>query len=395
MENTAATAGKKILRLNLDETPIRLFFEPAKGSVITRPDLTSRQPCRVRMRASKQMRRASFTHVGIICDSTSLQPFLPQVFLGGHSVILQRDVNEVLGDLPANVYLLRKDNHWADVESLAVVVRLVSKAIKQHLGSDYQPVLLLDTFSAHMAERFLRHCRRAGFWVCMVPASTTWLCQPLDTHVFSTYKRQLERAFRRRQIDSTDGRVSTKDVLQIAAAIARRAFAEKKWSAAFDACGFGSAQSRLGGRCSSVAESLGIARPVAQAFDEDIVRSVIPKRRKPLIELLRPQVSQTVLATATASSNRAIATRLSVFGADEVEEPWSKRLRSSAASGSGAQAASVLPPTATASTEAKSWPVAQASQQKQRVPKAVPLLRRRSGSFDSQSGLLHPESGKK
>ncbi len=394
MECRATQSGKTLLRVNLDETAIRLFCEPAKGSVVLRPDWSRREPNRVRMRASKSLRRGSFTHVAAVCDCSSLQPFIPQAFLGGHNVILQRDVNAVLDDLPHNAYLLRKDNGWADQESLAVVLKLLSRAIRTRCGEQVQPALLMDTFAAHLSPAFLRACRRSGFWVIFVPASTTWLLQPLDTHVFASYKRQLERSFRQSQIASADGVVTTQSVLRIAATTARKVFASRKWSAAFDACGFGCNQTRLGSRCAALSEKLHVERPAKPSHDETTVRTVLPKRKKPLMALMAPEFTLSkVAADSAGQTSHAECLPCASTSANE-HVPWSKRLRSSAAIGSGQEIATPSNLQST-SAEGEPCPVAQNSEPKRQVPRAVRLPSANQLVSASQSGHLLPKSGKK
>ena len=54
--------------------------------------------------------------------------------------------------------------------------------------SELQPILLLDTAKMHFSTAVLQACSRTRVWPVLVPASTTWLLQPLDTHAFAAYR---------------------------------------------------------------------------------------------------------------------------------------------------------------------------------------------------------------
>ena len=70
--------GRSVLRLNLDETSVRFWYEPRQG-LRSNSGPTRKTGC-ARQASRGQLRRA-FTHVAIICDDASLQPYMPQVLL--------------------------------------------------------------------------------------------------------------------------------------------------------------------------------------------------------------------------------------------------------------------------------------------------------------------------
>ena len=67
-----------VLRLNLDETSIKFWYEPRMG--LRRPAGEVPRVGFARQASRSQLRRAS-SHIAIICDDTGLQPHLPQVLL--------------------------------------------------------------------------------------------------------------------------------------------------------------------------------------------------------------------------------------------------------------------------------------------------------------------------
>ena len=91
-----APAGKRILRLNLDETRVNYFLKAGLGNI------SMNKHSRPWQRVSKHHLRAGITHVGFICDDTSLQPLLPQVLIVNGATVLKRDMAAVLASLPNN-----------------------------------------------------------------------------------------------------------------------------------------------------------------------------------------------------------------------------------------------------------------------------------------------------
>ena len=69
---------RPVLRLNLDETSVRFWYEPRKGLRRPRGQIPRAGFAR---KASRAQLRKAFSHVAIICDDSSLQPHLPPVLL--------------------------------------------------------------------------------------------------------------------------------------------------------------------------------------------------------------------------------------------------------------------------------------------------------------------------
>ena len=74
-------AGKSFLRINLDETSVCLFQTGGKGTVFVKKS-EGKKP---KQKVSRGKRRCCLTHVGLICDTSKLQPVLPQVIIGSEA----------------------------------------------------------------------------------------------------------------------------------------------------------------------------------------------------------------------------------------------------------------------------------------------------------------------
>jgi hypothetical protein len=85
-----------------------------------------------------------------------------------------------------------------------------------------------------------RSCRRHGVWPLFVPASLTWLLQPLDTHAFALFKRALRMAYLRARAADPSGDVSMQQFLSCVYEAIRVVLQGRRWIVAFENNGFGS-----------------------------------------------------------------------------------------------------------------------------------------------------------
>ena len=224
-------AGKQVLRMNLDETALCLHQGPAHGNVFAAH--------RTAQRTSK--RRAYMTHVAVICDQREVQLTLPQVIIGNECVLPSRQMDALRASCPANVQLVRQKSAWNNAALCAQIVAAIGEAVRPH-ADKYQPVLLFDAAKIHCSKEVALACLKAGIWAIVVPARTTSVLQPLDTHCFQRYKAHL-----RAEYAHARGRTDNKD-LDIGAFLAcvyrtiKVVMQGQRWSKAFDRDGFGARQ---------------------------------------------------------------------------------------------------------------------------------------------------------
>ena len=179
-----APAGRPVLRLNLDETSVRFWYEPRKG---LRRDAGDKPRKGFARQASRAQLRKAFTHVAIICDDTTLQPYLPQVLLVNErtvSVELSRRWTALRG---CNAKLWRGKSAWINEKVFAKILRELGMVLRERAGGR-QAVLLMDAHKVHYSKGALAACRDYDIWPVVIPARMTSMLQPLDTHVFSRFK---------------------------------------------------------------------------------------------------------------------------------------------------------------------------------------------------------------
>ena len=170
-----------------------LTFTHAKGNVMLPDELKfwKQKPCQ---RSDLHERRSFFTHVGIVCADSRIQPLLPQVMFIAANLLTNAQFAALQAELPANVYVKRMKSGWTTKAEHCVILRLLRLVLEPFLG-EHQPILLFDACGVHISDEALEELRMQDLWYIVIPARLTWLLQPLDTHCFLKYKRYLKSHF--------------------------------------------------------------------------------------------------------------------------------------------------------------------------------------------------------
>ena len=151
---------------------------------------------------------------------------------------------------------------------MVYILRLVRVALLPFL-SVYQPIMLFDAAPQHTTPLVLRSSRRMQLWPCVVPAKETFLLQPLDTHVFASFKRCLARLHHSAHVMSVDGEVTFAAFLQCVCQAIEEIVVQRSWAHAFECNGFGVLQAGLSERVRSELGlgGLGIKTDVGRLHD--------------------------------------------------------------------------------------------------------------------------------
>ena len=80
-------AGKTALRLNMDETTLRLFYSAAEGVIASEPIALAGRRGRLAQKATRGQTRGALSLVALLCDDSSIQPRLPQYVIGNETVL--------------------------------------------------------------------------------------------------------------------------------------------------------------------------------------------------------------------------------------------------------------------------------------------------------------------
>ena len=227
--------NQEVLRLNLDETSIRFWYEPRMG--MRRPQRqTPRTGCR--RHASRGQLRKAFTHVAIICDDASLQPHMPQVLLVNERTVTMEQMRRWKPLPGSNAQLWRRPSAWINDKVFAQIVRTLGQVLQKH-AKDRQPILLLDAHQCHFSLNTLAACRAFNIWPVLIPARMTSMLQPLDTHVFSRFKMFLRTYLHQLMLTGANEDLTSEQVIDALLHSIKGVLQRHAWGGAFDKNGFG------------------------------------------------------------------------------------------------------------------------------------------------------------
>ena len=227
--------GRSVLRLNLDETSVRFWYEPRQG-LRSNSGPTRKTGC-ARQASRGQLRRA-FTHVAIICDDASLQPYMPQVLLVNERTVTVEQSRRWTSLPGCNAQLWRAKSAWINDEVFARIIRELGKVLKSRAG-DLQAILLLDAHVCHYCRRTLAACRAYDIWPVIIPARMTSLLQPLDTHVFSRFKMFFRTRLHQLMLTGANKDLTSEQVINALQHSIKGVLQRHAWTSAFDTNGFG------------------------------------------------------------------------------------------------------------------------------------------------------------
>ena len=256
-EAKAAALGKKVLRVNCDETNVQRMQQSSRGLIVRR--FVRAGP---RMTPEEDDARGSWTHLAFICDDASIQPRLPQVIVGNESVLRVQDMKAVERLVPSNVYLVRQKSSWLDKSLFSLALTWLAKATAA-LNASHQVVLILDCASVHLTPDIWIKSRSLGIDLVFIPRKLTWLLQPCDTHLFRRYKHWLSMYIKDSMAEAGMKKASLLCVVKGMLASVRGVLQTHKWSRAFSENGFGDQQKLVSHR---VKKSLSNGSPVTDGL---------------------------------------------------------------------------------------------------------------------------------
>ena len=294
--------GKTALRINLDETAICLFQGDGKGNVF----MSKTCPSAPVQDVPRRRRRCFLTHVALVCDRTDIQPLLPQVLIANEATFPAGLMPALRAACPANVFLVRQKSSWNNSDLCSQIMRWLGLALLPFRGT-LQPVLLLDAVRIHTTPQVLRACVACQIWPLVVPAKTTWLMQPLDTHAFLAFKAHLRNSYQQARVAADVADLDIARFLQCVYDSIRAVLQGQRWLPAFADNGFSDGQNGTRGsikRQLQVDVNVAVVIPMGRPTLEQL-QSCFPRRSTiPTALLWRPFDGPSV-AVAHASSSAA------------------------------------------------------------------------------------------
>ena len=197
------------------------------------------------------------------------------------------DLKELETSLPRNVVVVRAKSSWITVELLIVLLEMLRQALDSN-GIKQQPVLLLDCCPVHLHARVWRTAKKNYINLCFVPATLTWLLQPLDVMILRRLKSAMRGFYRRSQITNGSACVPVVDTVKNLTHAIRKVLQGHAWGPAFDACGYSNTTSMLTSALKKLfAECGGCGFQVPRQKPEtELILEMLPRKRKYEIQAL-------------------------------------------------------------------------------------------------------------
>ena len=247
--------GQKPLRVNMDETAIRLVQTARRGMICSVARRLRMTPRSIAQQATRGQLRTMFSLIAFVCDDDDLQKKLPQILVVSSAVVKASDVEQVRRTLPPNVFLWSQRRAWTTGELMVAVVKTLRQCLESDLV-DRQVILSSDVFRAHTTKAVWRAMARLNFFYFLIPARMTWVMQPCDTHVFAQFKRHLQEAAQTAAVRDEKGYVPLATLFDIVGDTVQVVLRGKRWAHAFHDLGLAGNQEGLS---ASVLQKLGLA----------------------------------------------------------------------------------------------------------------------------------------
>ena len=222
--------GRKLLRINLDETSVSMAPDMRTGLVVTQ--LASS----FRSKVPQQDTRTHVTYVAVVCDDTSLQQHMLHIVIGSKPKLNNHCFDKMNRLCPQGVHVIRNElKAWNNTYLMVKILGLIKKALSHR--PDIQPLLLLDVAQCHIQSAVMSKAKELGIWLVFIPAQVTFLLQPLDTHGFAGFKSWLKAQFAELLGQSPDGVVCRLQWLLVLQTAKRDYFDLKSWAESFHTTG--------------------------------------------------------------------------------------------------------------------------------------------------------------
>ena len=239
--------GKEPLLVNMDETSIRLHQSHGEGHLVHTAAVQKQSSRSLVHDVSRQALRGSLTLVAFICNDPSAQCALPQVLIVSRALMTERVAQQVRATLPPTVLLWRCAKAWV---TSVVMVRLMA-LLRERLAAlqgRRQILLYFDAFRAHWTTQALRAMAHSNFMYCLIPAKLTWVLQPLDSHIFASFKHCLKVKCQMGQTCKANGKLDSVLLIKSVCDCIIEVLEGRPWVRAFEETGLVGSQAKVSQR---------------------------------------------------------------------------------------------------------------------------------------------------
>ena len=354
-----ARDNKPVVFLNCDESNVIMDVHKRSGVLVRSGD--ARGPY---FGDETSNPRGSFTILAWISSIPEVQKDLDQFFIVSKKLMSQAAFAALEPLLEESTHLWRLDSAWLNSHVFIACLKAISRSL-QRWRERYNFVIVLDCASIHTNVEVLRAARILRLPLVFFPRNSTWLLQPLDTHVFRRLKSQIRILHRAEVLSRRYFRMKLNDAVRHSIVAVQQLLNRRDWSRAFDHNGVTHHQRVVGKRLRKVLQHPEpFAIPSSRPSDEEVA-SILPRnrtkipldllfvplaprpapRRAPVVEL--SQHAQLSTSRASNSSPRSQSTndshpvdlqphpdpnpnppsREGAVTAATLDNPWTHRLR--------------------------------------------------------------------
>lgn len=230
-------AGEPLVVINMDETAVRHEYQSKAGNTIA----LGRRTC-AEMRWCEEhipiaSTRAHCTLVAFVANDAGLQKHLPQIFLPCSSKrALSAADTRLFEALPAPIEMWSGSSGWVTADVLKTILTHLRRVVRAQRGM-VKILLWMDAASQHVSVDVLNHAARLHIYILLVPASLTWLMQPLDVYVFARFKHAIREFQRTARKASPLAKLEAGQWISLTGRAIKEVICDRDWTGAFTKLG--------------------------------------------------------------------------------------------------------------------------------------------------------------
>jgi hypothetical protein len=176
--------------------------------------------------------------------------------------------------LPPPLVWVEGTKGWMTKDIMQRILTTLRRTLRS-AGHTGEIIILLDSAPQHVHVDVLAHAARLQLHVVYVPARTTWLLQPLDTHVFGAFKNRVHAAQLAHREREATGRLPRDAWIEILSGAVNEMLVGRTWEHAFSDNGL---LTTAPPKREAVSNACGPVFPVAcRPPDEETLRALVAR----------------------------------------------------------------------------------------------------------------------